>query len=142
MEPKKKPKLTERQKKYCRERAKGKGLRQSYIDAGYSATDACRSAIRLEREFPVSPLIQKEIARLSAMAEKGAILDRKQRQAMLTEIALNDEEKTDNRLRATDMLNRMSGDYTDVVRSTVSGDVNLTYEERKRMLEQELLEEE
>ena len=40
------------------------------------------------------------------------------------------------------MLNRMSGDYTDVVRSTVTGDVSLTYEERKRLLEQELMEEE
>lgn len=140
MEPKKKPKLTERQKKYCRERAKGKTLKQSYIDAGYSPTDACRSAIRLENEFPVSPLIKSEIARLSAMADKGAVLDRKQRQALLTEVALDLEEKTDNRLRATDMLNRMSGDYTDVVRSTVTGDVNLTYEERKRLLEAELMD--
>lgn len=133
--------LNARQKKYCRARAKGKTFAESYVEAGYSPSDACRSAIRLEREFEISPLIQAEIARLTALADKGAILDRRQRQAMLTEVALDSEEKTDNRLRATDMLNRMAGDYTDNVRSTVSGGVELTYEERKKLIEDSLSEE-
>lgn len=133
--------LNARQEQYCRERAKGKTYKQSYIDAGFSPTDAHRSAIKLERERKVSPLIQEKIEKLKMAADAKAILGRQERQALLTEIALAEDEKTDNRLRATDMLNRMAGDYTDVVRSTVTGEVNMTYEERKRLLEQELMDE-
>ena len=82
--------------------------------------------------------IQAEIERLRKQAEGGAVLDRKQRQALLTEIALNAEEKSDNRLRAMDMLNRMSGDYTDKIEQTYSGALALSYEDRKKMLEEGL----
>lgn len=134
--------LTEKQKRYCRNRSEGKAMSQAYWDAGYTASkkNAFDSAYRLEHELKISPEIQMEIARLKAEAEAGAVLDRQARQALLTGIALDRMEKTDNRLRATDMLNRMSGDYTDNVRTSVSGGVELTYEERKRLIEEELSE--
>lgn len=137
--------LTERQRKYARARAEGLDYADAYEKAGYSMkckkSNRRMDAYHLENSRPVSPLIRAEIKRLQDAADAKAILNRQQRQALLTEVALDREEKTDNRLRAADMLNRMSGDYTDVVRSTVTGDVSLTYEERKRLLEKELMEE-
>lgn len=132
--------LTPRQKKYCRERANGKTRKDAYIAAGYSPSDAAKSGYLLEKGRAISPLIQKEIARLQAMADKGAVLNRKARQALLTEIALDETEKTDNKLRSIDMLNRMAGDYTDRIEQT--GTVTLmSYEERKQMLLESLKEE-
>lgn len=127
-------KLNPKQKRYCRERAAGKNRGEAYVAAGYSDKDATASAYRLEHFMKCSEKIRAEIDRLTAAADKGAILDRKARQALLTEMALDTEEKTDNRLRATDMLNRMSGDYTDRVEQTYSGSLNLSYEERRKML--------
>ena len=136
--------LTEKQKKYAQARAKGMTYADASIEAGYSAkckrSNITMDAYHREHSSPASAMIKAEIARLQKQAEEQAILDRKQRQALLTEIALDGEEKTDNRLRAADMLNRMSGDYTDNVRTSVSGGVELTYEERKRLLEEELTE--
>lgn len=139
-----KDKLNGRQQKYCIERANGKGPSEAYRAAGFkvsSARDAKDNSYRLEHELQISPKVQAEIARLKAEAEAGAILDRQARQALLTGIAVDLTEKTDNRLRATDMLNRMSGDYTDNIRSTVEGAVNLSYEEKKRLFDEKLREE-
>lgn len=138
-------KLTHKQEKYCQERANGEDYATAWANAGYSTK--CRrenqrkDAYRMEVRRKSAPYIQERIRELQAAAEQGAILDRRQRQAFLTGIALDENEKTDNRLRAADMLNRMSGDYTDNVRSTVTGGVELTYEERKRLIEDSLSEE-
>lgn len=139
-------KLTQMQEKYCQERANGADYATAWGNAGYS-TKCKRSnqrsdAYHMEVTKPSAPLIQARIKELQAAAEEGAILDRQARQAFLTGIALDENEKTDNRLRAADMLNRMSGDYTDTVRSVVSGGVSLTYEERMKLIEDQLKGEE
>ena len=134
--------LTVMQKAYCKLRAEGKSRPDAYLEAGYKAAngreDANHNAYNMEVVRPCSKKIQEEIARLQAQAEDGAILRREQRQALLTKIALDEGEKTDNRLRAADMLNRMSGDYTDRVEQVVSGALAMSYEERKKLLEEGL----
>lgn len=135
-------KLTAKQKAYCKARAEGKSRPDSWAEAGYSTKysrdDQNHNAYQMEFRTKSSPLIQAEIKRLQQQAEEGAILRREQRQALLTEIVLDKEEKTDNRLRAADMLNRMSGDYTDKIEQTYSGALALSYEDRRKMLEEGL----
>lgn len=135
-------KLNEKQKKYAKARAEGKTMADAAIEAGYSAKckrqNITADAWHRENNPYTGELIKAEIRRLQKQAEEKALLDRQARQAFLTEIALDKEEKTDNRLRAADMLNRMSGDYTDVVRTSVTGGVELTYAEKKKLLEEEL----
>lgn len=123
----------------------GKGYAEAYIDAGYAPCvenerGTAQNAYNIEHRLSYSPKIQAEIARLKKMAEEGAVLDRQSRQAKLTEIALDDTEKTDNRLRAFDMLNRMSGDYTDNIRSESVNKVQLSYAEKKALLEEQMHE--
>ena len=55
---------------------------------------------------------------------------REQRQAILTEWALDPSNDMPDRLRSMDQLNRMSGDYTDTVRTQVTGQVKMSLAEK------------
>lgn len=128
--------LTAKQKRYCKERAAGNTYADSYERAGYSVPPgekgrkvATDNAYNMEHKTEsTTEKIQREIKRLQEQAEAGAILDRKARQGLLSGIALDQEESTTDRLRAADMLNRMSGDYTDRVQ--VEATARLSYADR------------
>lgn len=126
--------LTPKQLKYCRERARGKGLADAYESAGYgpntSRRDKKQNAYALENQKPISAEIKAKINELTDLANEKAILDRAQKQALLTTIALDEDNDMPDRLRAMDQLNRMNGDYTDNIRTQVSGKVDLTFEEK------------
>lgn len=130
--------LTKMQKAFARGRAEGKTLVQAYEDAGYGPNTSIQSksvnACRLGKNIEV----QAEIKRLQEQAEQGAILKREQRQALLTEFALNENNDMPDRLRSLDQLNRMSGDYTDTVRTQVSGKVEMTFEEKLALIKQNM----
>ena len=123
--------LTQKQKKYCRERVSGKTQRDSHKKAypnNMNDKTHDEAACRLEAK----PEIQAELKRLTALADAGAVLDRNQRIAILSEMALDENRKDDARQRALDMLNRMHGDYTDKVITEVDATVSMTYEEKRR----------
>lgn len=127
--------LNARQRKYCRERANGASYAEAYRKAGFgpNASDMTRkhNAYNMENmDGALSEKIQAEIKRLQDLADKKAILTREQRQAILTEWALNSDNDMPDRLRSMDQLNRMSGDYTDTVRTQVSGKIDMTFEEK------------
>lgn len=123
--------LTQKQKRYCRERAAGKSQRQAY-QAAYDAENmldkTCREeACRLE----MKPEVKAELNRLTALAESGAILTRQQRMSILSEMAYDQTRRDDSRQRALDMLNRMTGDYTDRVITEVTASVDLSIEDKR-----------
>lgn len=126
--------LTYKQQKYCRERAKGKSYAEAYKAAGYSPGSNMntmrQNAFTMENKSAKAEMIRERILELMEREEKGAILNRQARQALLTEIALEHGEDTQNKLRAIDQLNRMSGDYTDRAIVEHQGAVSMTYEER------------
>ena len=118
--------LTPKQRKYAKGRADGLSRAKAYKQAGYcpTGTDATanRNAIELERR---TTTIQAQLEKYRRMAEDGAILDRAQRQALLTELATDTEGARADRIRATDLLCKMSGDYSDTVIHRVSGAVSI-----------------
>lgn len=126
--------LSQKQLRYCRERAKGKGYADAYADAGYcpntSRDDQLHNAYTMENVRGHASEIKAKIKELTDLADQGAILNRRQRQAMLSRIALNEANDMPDRLRSIDQLNRMGGDYTDNVRTAVTGEVKLTLEEK------------
>jgi phage terminase small subunit len=74
---------------------------------------------------------------LCAQATSKAILTATQRKEWLSGIILNDMEKTQDKLKAVDILNRMDGEYIDKV--VVDGQVNnplagLTTDELKKLI--------
>ena len=129
---KKAKELTQKQRAYCRERAKGKSQRNAY-KAAYDAENMKDSTIdRKAYDLELDPKIKAELDRLTALADAGAVLDRRQRIAILSQMAMDETRKDENRQRALDMLNRMNGDYTDKVITEVDATVSMTYEEKRR----------
>lgn len=126
--------LTRRQRIYCRNRAKGMNLQKAYKDAGFGKNSnektLKQNAFRMEKRGPHAMEIQEQIRKYEELSEKGAILKREQRQALLTEIALDEDKDTPDRLRAVDQLNRMSGDYTDKIQTEFNGRVELNYQDK------------
>ena len=75
---------------------------------------------------------------LCEQSTSKAILTATQRKEWLTGVILNETEKTQDKLKAVDILNRMDGEYIDKV--VVDGQVNnplagLTTEELKKLIE-------
>lgn len=134
--------LTHRQETYARNRAEGQSRAEAYLNAGLCPTGSRKTArdnaYTLEKRSAASTAILQRIRELQAQAEAGAIMDRTARQAWLTGIVTDDGQKTDDRLRAADMLNRMSGDYTDRADIRYTGAVSLSYEDRRRILMDEM----
>lgn len=135
----KKP-LDTRQRKYCRERVKGKTQGEAYAAAGYSKGNSKKTmqeaACRLEKD----ERIQAELKRLQALADSGAVLNREQRISLLSEMAMDESRKDDARQRAIDMLNKMGGDYSEKQIIEARHEVQLSYEEKRAAVLQALME--
>ena len=123
--------LTPRQIKYCRERAAGKGYKEAYTAAGYSANSSDKvvrtNAYNMETN---NNDILKRIADLQRRADAGGIMNRQQRMQLLNDIALDPDVKEQDRLRAVDQLNRMNADYSENVNVTGTGRIEMSYADR------------
>ena len=83
---------------------------------------------------------EKVLERLRELAEQStteAVMNATQRKEWLTQIIRSQDEKTQDRLKAVDILNRMEGEYVDKVQ--LGGQVNnpmagLTTEELKKLI--------
>lgn len=86
-----------------------------------------------------NPQIMERVRELQAKAEAGAILQRKERQALLTEFALDETVSNSDRLSAVDKLNKMSGDYSETIRQEITAQVDV--KEERHMVIEKLLKE-
>jgi phage terminase small subunit len=107
--------LTARQKKFAEYYAQCGNTVQSAIMAGYSENFANSRAYELLDNVGVAEYIRQ----LTETAQDERIMTAKERQAMLSEIAKDEEKQTSDRLKAIDTLNKMTGEYTVKVDSTV-----------------------
>lgn len=122
--------LTHKQDNYCRERASGKGYAAAYKAAGYSPNQsrntAERHAYALEHESgATSDKILARIDYYQRQADRGAIMDLRQIQAQLSEIANGEKETTGAKLKALDQLARMQGGYTDRTEQVITGGLSI-----------------
>lgn len=110
-----KEKLNERQKKFAEYYAQSGNTVQSAIKAGYSDNYANANACKLLENVRVAEYIKE----LSEKFQDERILNAKERQAMLSDIAKDKENTPTDRIRAIDTLNKMTGEYTVKVDTTV-----------------------
>lgn len=138
-------KLTTKQIKYCRERAAGKGYKEAYTAAGYSDKGNSKTltdnAYNMENKSIHSTDILQKIKELQDRADRGGILQRRERLQLLSDIAADSRVKDMDRLRALDILARMNADYTDRVNVTGTGQIELSYADRLETIKQALKEE-
>lgn len=125
-------KLTLKQKEYARRRAKGQELCEAYKGAGYSNDQndqtAKKNAWKLENTSASAEAIKAKIEELQRRADVGAVLSRRAKLGLLSDMALDSDRDDANRLRALDMLNRMEGDYNDHL--TTEAVVRMSYADR------------
>lgn len=107
--------MTERQRKFAEYYAQCGNTVQSAIKAGYSENYANGRAYEMLENEGVAAYIRQ----LSEAEQDARILTAKQRQAMLSDIAQEQENAPSDRIRAIDTLNKMTGEYTVRVDTTV-----------------------
>ena len=116
--------LTYKQKRYAEARAAGKSMVDAYDAAGYGkGSNYHTKEVNAQRLEDTSESIKAHIAHLQKIVDNGGLMDTEQRKAALVEIYRDSTVSTKDRLKALDLLNRMSGDYIDKkeVSATVQG---------------------
>lgn len=107
--------LNPRQKKFAEYYAQSGNTVQSAIKAGYSEKYANADACKILE----NPRVSKYIKELSEKAKDERILSARDRQVMLSDIARNTGNEPSDRIKAVDTLNKMTGEYTVKVDTTV-----------------------
>ena len=127
--------MTHRQELFIQEYIKTVNATHSAIAAGYSKKTAYSIGQRLLKNVEV----EKAIDKLSKNIAINNIMTAKERQEFLTSLILNNDVKVSDKLKAVDLLNKMTGEYIQKVE--VNGNVktddpfkNLTTEELKRII--------
>lgn len=125
--------MNERQKKFAECLLACGNRTEAARQAGYSNSYAEHRADDLWRNVE----IQEYYKQLVEKAQKKRILTAAERQAILTEIAVNVCEKPQDRIKAIDTLNKMTGEYITKIEGSMTAEINpfkgLTTEELKKL---------
>lgn len=107
--------MNERQKKFAEYYTQSGNAAQSAVKAGYSEKYANTNASKLLQ----NTTIQEYIKQLAEKAQDERIMTAKERQALLSDIANDGNNAPSDRIKAVDTLNKMTGEYTVKVDTTV-----------------------
>lgn len=113
--------MNERQKRFAEYYAQSGNAEQAAINAGYSEKYARGNAHKLVANSCISEYIKQ----LSEKAQDERIMTAKERQALLSDIAKDDDNAPSDRIKAVDTLNKMTGEYTVKVDTTVKTSTKL-----------------
>lgn len=119
-----------KREKYAQLRAGGASRYESMKGAGFdpntNRNGTTVDSYKIEnKKNPKTMDVINRINELKEKAAQGQILDRQARQSLLTEMALDETAAKADRLRATDILNRMCGDYDDHLRITGTAEISI-----------------
>lgn len=127
--------MTHRQELFIQEYIKTGNATNSAIKAGYSK----RTARSIGQRLLTNVDIKKKINELSQKIACNNIMTAKERQEYLTKLINADDVKISDKLRAVDILNKMTGEYIQKVE--VNGNVktedpfkNLTTDELRKII--------
>ena len=118
-------KLNMRQRKFAEYYVQSGNIVQSALNAGYSESYANSRAYELLGNVGVSEYIKE----LTDKSKDESILTAKDRQAILSDIAKDKNKEPSDRIRAIDVLNKMTGEYLNKI------EVNGTLETEKSKLD-------
>lgn len=124
--------MNERQKKFAEYYAQSGNTVQSAIKAGYSQNYANGRAYELLENVGISTYIRE----LTEKAQDERIMTARERQAVLSDIARSGDDQ--DRIRAIDTLNKMTGEYVTKIEGNISAEINnpfkdLTTEELRKL---------
>lgn len=107
-------KLTERQKKFAEYYAQCGNITESAIKSGYSRKYAQSDACKILE----NPSVKEYLLELTEKSKTSRILTAIQRQEILSDIAINEENYPSDRIKSIDTLNKMTGEYLQKVSVT------------------------
>lgn len=107
--------VNERQKRFAEYYAQCGNAAHSARQAGYSESYAEHRTDELLRNVEIAEYIRQ----LAEVEQDKRIMTAKERQALLSDIAGNEENAPNDRIKAVDTLNKMTGEYTVKVDTTV-----------------------
>lgn len=120
--------LTGKQEKFVEGIIQG----MSQADAYRSAYDTKRmsdNAIYREASLLMSnPKVAQRLAEITSKVDKPKIKTAEERLEWLTGVIDSDEETTGDKLRAIDLMNKMTGEYVQKVEAAVTSAVNINIE--------------
>ena len=124
--------MNERQKKFAEYYAQSGNASRSAVQAGYSEKFAGQNADKLLKNTNIAEYIRE----LTEKAQDERIMTARERQAVLSDIARSGADQ--DRIRAIDTLNKMSGEYVTKIEGNVNAEVNypfkgLTTEELRKL---------
>ena len=117
--------LTTKQELFAQKIAEGMSQADAYRSA-YSCKNMSDNAIYREASLLAdNPNVAQRLKELRDMAAKPSIMSAQKRKEWLTEVINNPEVDINARLRASDQLNKMEGEYVQKVQASVSYEDNL-----------------
>jgi hypothetical protein len=120
--------LTAKQEKFARGIAEGMTQAEAYRSAYNTSRMTDKSVIEKASELASNVNITARLRELRDMAAKPTIMTAQQRKEWLTEVINDSEIDINARLKASDQLNKMDGEYVQKVQA------NISYEDRLREL--------
>ena len=127
--------MTYKQELFIQEYIKTGNATSSAIKAGYSK----KTARAIGQENLTKPYIKKRIEELSQKIACNNIMTAKERQEYLTKLINSEDVKVSDKLKALDILNKMTGEYIQKVE--VNGELktedpfkNLTTDELRKII--------
>lgn len=104
-------KLSEKEERFCLELVKNAGnATQAYKDAGYAVKNDNVAAVKGAEKIRKAKVKQR-LAELRAPKKEAKILSIDERRQLLTRIALDDDTRPNDKIKAMDILNRMDSLY-------------------------------
>jgi len=124
--------VNERQKKFAEYYAQSGNAEQAATAAGYSEKYARGNAYKLVAKSGIADYIRE----LTEKAQDERIMTARERQAVLSDIARSGDDQ--DRIRAIDTLNKMTGEYVTKIEGNISAEINnpfkdLTTEELRKL---------
>ena len=120
--------LTAKQEKFVRNLIEGMSQREAYKNSYNAENMADKTIDEKACVLFADEKIRARFRELQDELAKASILTATQRAVILSNIATDNEEDTNTKIRAIDTLNKMSGEYVTKVQA------NVTYEDRLKEL--------
>lgn len=118
--------LTLKQEKFVQNIMLGMNQADAYR-ASYNAKNMCDNAIYREASLLLeNPKVTQRLKELRDQLANESIMSAQKRMEWLTSIVNATGESTGDRLKAVDILNKMSGEYVQKVQADVDTDVTVT----------------
>lgn len=120
--------LTQKQEMFVQGIIEGKNQADAYRSAYNCKTATDKTVWEKASRLMTDKKVQARLAEVRDALMKPTIMTAQDRLEWLTEIIKNEEERTENRLKAADIMNKMQGEYVTKVEADVKGDVSINIE--------------